>query len=1023
LLRTIINFSIEQRFFVVGLVLLLVGLGVGALSTLPIDAFPDLTNNQVVIITDAPGMAAAEVEQLVTFAIEGAMMGIPDTEEVRSISKFGLSIVTIVFADHVDTYLARQLVNERLSEAKTRIPEGLEPTMGPVATAFGEIYQYVVEGEGYTAMELKTIHDWNVKFQLRTVAGVNEVNSWGGFIQQYHVLVDPNRLLAYRLTFHDVFTALAESNQNFGGSFIEHGAEAYTVRGLGLFDSLEDIEEVGVKSDEGASVLIRDLASVEIRPAVRQGAVTKDGAGEVVSGMVIMTKGENSREVIARVKQRVEAIQSTLPEGVRIRPFYDQTELVGRTTRTVATNLIEGGLLVTIVLFLFLHNVRAALIVALVIPLSMLIAFIGMRVFGVSANLMSLGAIDFGLIVDGSVVMMENFVRRLRDNQDGGDPREVVHSSALEVARPIVFSITIIVSVYVPIMALEGMASRMFQPMALTVAFAVFGSLVLALTFVPAVTSMVAHHIHPSPEPFFDRVRDRYRTLLARALAARRKTVGGALALVTAAMVSIPYLGTEFMPELDEGAILIETFRLPSVSLSESVAIATRVEQVVREFPEVTTVVTKIGRPDLATEAMGVYQGDVYVLLKPPSEWTTADNREDLIDALDEKLSSAPGVAISFTQPLAMRLDEVISGVRSDVAVKLFGDDFDDLESQAERIRRVVERVRGAADVQVEPLSGAAELRIDVNRTELARYGLRVADVADFIETAVGGRPATQVIEGRRRIDVVVRLPVERRSDPNAVRALLITTPSGERVPLGRVASVEVAEGPEVVNRENAQRRIVIQSNVRGRDIGSFVAEAQGAIEAEVDLLPGYFITWGGEFEQQERAMARLAFVVPLAILFIFLLIFATFNSLPQTVLIMLILPFSMVGGVGALWLRGLNLSLSASVGFIALFGIAVMNGLVLVSYINGLRDEGRALKDAVLEGASVRLRPVLMTSIVASLGFVPMATSTQAGAEVQRPLATVVIGGLVTSTILTLIVLPTLYEWLEEWRAKNHSD
>jgi cobalt-zinc-cadmium resistance protein CzcA len=543
------------------------------------------------------------------------------------------------------------------------------------------------------------------------------------------------------------------------------------------------------------------------------------------------------------------------------------------------------------------------------------------------------------------------------------------------------------------------------------------------LTFVPAVTSMVAHHIHPSPEPFFDRVRDRYRTLLARALAARRKTVGGALALVTAAMVSIPYLGTEFMPELDEGAILIETFRLPSVSLSESVAIATRVEQVVREFPEVTTVVTKIGRPDLATEAMGVYQGDVYVLLKPPSEWTTADNREDLIDALDEKLSSVPGVAISFTQPLAMRLDEVISGVRSDVAVKLFGDDFDDLESQAERIRRVVERVRGAADVQVEPLSGAAELRIDVNRTELARYGLRVADVADFIETAVGGRPATQVIEGRRRIDVVVRLPVERRSDPNAVRALLITTPSGERVPLGRVASVEVAEGPEVVNRENAQRRIVIQSNVRGRDIGSFVAEAQGAIEAEVDLLPGYFITWGGEFEQQERAMARLAFVVPLAILFIFLLIFATFNSLPQTVLIMLILPFSMVGGVGALWLRGLNLSLSASVGFIALFGIAVMNGLVLVSYINGLRDEGRALKDAVLEGASVRLRPVLMTSIVASLGFVPMATSTQAGAEVQRPLATVVIGGLVTSTILTLIVLPTLYEWLEEWRAKNHSD
>lgn len=1027
MLRAIINFSIEQRFFVVGLVLLLAGVGLYSLSTLPIDAFPDLTNNQVTIITDAPGMAAGEVEQLVTFAIEGAMMGIPDTEEVRSISKFGLSLVTIVFADHVDTYLARQLVNERLAEAKTRIPEGLEPTMGPVATAFGEIYQYVVEGEGYTAMELKTIHDWNVKFQLRTVPGVNEVNSWGGFIQQYHVLVDPNRLLAYRLTLHDVFQALSESNQNFGGSFIEHGAEAYTVRGLGLFESLRDIEEVVVKSEEGVPVLIRDLATVEVQPAVRQGAVTKDGEGEVVSGMVIMTKGENSREVIARVKERVDAVQATLPPGVHIRPFYDQTELVNRTTRTVATNLIEGGLLVTIVLFLFLHNVRAAVIVALVIPLSMLIAFIGMRVFGVSANLMSLGAIDFGLIVDGSVVMMENFVRRLRGQREGGgkggdDSKEVIRQSALEVARPIVFSITIIISVYVPIMALEGMAARMFRPMALTVALAVFGSLVLALTFVPAVTSMVARHIRPSPEPMFDRVREFYRRLLSRAMSQRRKTVSGALAIVVTALASVPYLGTEFMPELDEGALLIETFRLPSVSLSESVEIATRIEQVVREFPEVTTVVTKIGRPDLATEAMGIYQGDVYVLLKPPSEWTTAENREELVEAMDAKLASVPGVAVSFTQPLAMRLDEVISGVRSDVAVKLFGDDFAQLESQAERIRRVLERVPGSADVQVEPLSGAAELRIDVDPSELARYGLRVTDVAGFVETAVGGRPATQVIEGRRRIDVVVRLPEERRGDPTAVRALLITTPSGERVPLSRLAKVKVAEGPEVVSRENAQRRIVIQSNVRGRDIGSFVAEAQAAIDAEVDLLPGYYITWGGEFEKQQQAMARLSVVVPLAILFIFLLIFATFDSLPQTVLIMSILPFAMVGGVGALWLRGLNLSLSASVGFIALFGIAVMNGLVLVSYINRLREKGRALRETVVEAASVRLRPVLMTSIVASLGFLPMATSTQPGAEVQRPLATVVIGGLVTSTILTLIVLPTLYEWLEEFRAKRGS-
>ncbi len=1020
MLRTIIGFSIEQRWFVLGLVMLVSGIGVWSLGTLPIDAFPDLTNNQVNIITEAPGMAAAEVEQLVTFAIEGAMMGLPDTEEVRSISKFGLSIVTIVFADEVDTYLARQLVNERLSEAKTRIPPGVEPRMGPIATAFGEIYQYVIEGEDYSAMELKTIHDWNVKYQLRTVKGVNEVNSWGGFIQQYHVLVEPDRLLDYRLTLHDVFAALAESNQNFGGSLIEHGAEAYTVRGLGRFRTPDDIEGVVVKSEGGVPVLIRDLATVSIEPAIRQGAVTKDGQGEVVSGMVIMTKGENSRDVIARVKKRVSEVQNTLPPGVRIRPFYDQTELVERTTRTVATNLIEGGLLVIVVLFLFLHNVRAAVIVAMVIPLSMLVAFIGMRVFGVSANLMSLGAIDFGLIVDGSVVMMENFIRRTRTVGDGEDAKKVVLSSALEVAKPIVFSITIIIAVYLPVMALTGMAARMFRPMALTVTLAVFGSLVLALTFVPAVTSMVVGHMKHVPEPRFDRFRMSYRRVVERAIQHRRRTIGAAVVLVAVAIGSIPFLGTEFMPELDEGAILIETFRLPSVSLTESVDIATRVERIVREFPEVTTVVTKIGRPDLATEAMGIYQGDVYVLLSPRSEWTTASDREGLVAAIDEKLRNLPGVATSFTQPLAMRLDEVISGVRSDVAVKLFGEDFDALESQAERIRRVIAQVRGAADVQVEPLSGAAELRIDLHRDALARYGLRVEDVAGFVETAVGGRTATQVIEGRRRIDVVVRLPEKRRADPAAVRSLLITTPAGERVPLGRLAAIAVAEGPEVVNRENAQRRIVVQTNVRGRDIGSFVVEAQRAIQREINLLPGYFITWGGEFEQQEQAMERLSVVVPLAVLFIFILIFATFNSLPQTVLIMLILPFSMVGGIGALWLRGLNLSLSASVGFIALFGIAVMDGLVLVSYINRLREEGRSLTEAVLEGASTRLRPVLVTSVVASLGFLPMAMSTSAGAEVQRPLATVVIGGLVTSTLLTLLVLPTLYEWMEKVRGRR---
>ncbi len=1022
MIRGLINFSLHQRLLIVALAMLFTGGGLWALSTLPIDAFPDLTNNQVNIVTEAAGMAPAEVEQLVTYPIESAMMGIPDTEEVRSISKFGLSMITIVFDDSVDTYFARQLVNERLQEAKTRIPSGLEPTMGPVATAFGEIYQYVMEGKGYSPMELKTIHDWNVKFQLRTVPGVNEVNSWGGFIRQYHVLVDPERLLAYNLTLRDVYEALAVSNTNFGGSFIEHGAEAYTVRGLGLFQSEEDIRKVVIKSEAGVPILVEHVASVEIGPAVRQGAVTKDGQGEVVSGMVIMTKGENSKAVIGRVKERVEQIERTLPAGVRLIPFYDQTALVNRTTRTVATNLIEGGLLVILVLFLFLHNVRASLIVASVIPLSMLIAFIGMRFFGVSANLMSLGAIDFGLIVDGSVVMIENVVRRLKPDPDGEKltVREQVRLSALEVGRPIIFGISIIIAVYLPIFALEGMEARMFRPMALTVCCAIFGSLVLALTFVPVAASLLLKRQEQEPrERIFTVIRQRYRQWLALAIRRRWLTIGVAVVLVVLTIGSMPFMGTEFMPELDEGAILIETRRLPSVSLTESVEIATMVEKVVREFPEVETVVTKLGRPDLATEAMGIYQGDVYVLLKPHNEWTTVKTKEELIEAFDERLKQIPGVVCNFTQPLAMRLDEVISGVRSDVAVKLFGDDPAQLEREAEKIRRVLVRVPGAADVQVEALSGAGELRIEVDRAEMARYGLRVQDVGEVVETAIGGKTATEVIDGRKRFDVVVRLPEERRGDIEVIRSLLLSAPGGERVPLGRIARIDMTQGPEVVNREDAQRRIVVQSNVRGRDIGSFVAEAQAAIAREVQLPLGYYISWGGEFENQQRAMTRLYIVVPLAIFIIFLLLFSTFNSVAQAMLIMINLPLALVGGIAALWLRGLNLSLSASIGFIALFGVAVLNGLVMVSYINRLREEGRPLHESVIEGATVRLRPVLMTALVASLGFIPMATSTAPGAEVQRPLATVVIGGLVTSTLLTLFVLPTIYEWMEQARER----
>ena len=1017
MIHALIEFSLRQRLLILALTLLLAGAGVYAFSTLPIDAFPDLTNNQVNIVTEAQGMAAAEIEQLVTYPIESAMMGIRDTEEVRSISKFGLSIITIVFSDNVDTYFARQVVNERLQEAKTRIPEGLQPTLGPVATAFGEVYQYVIEGKDHGAMDLKTLHDWTIKPQLRSVPGVNEVNSWGGFIKQYHVLVEPERLLAYNLTLRDLYHALSVSNSNFGGSYIERGSEGYTVRGLGRFEgerAEEQIRQVVIKSSAGAPVLVKDVATVEVGPAVRQGAVTKDGQGEVVSGMVIMTKGENSKAVIERVQDRVSKIEKTLPAGVKLTPFYQQTTLVNRTIRTVATNLIGGGLLVILVLFLFLYNIRASLIVASVIPLSMLAAFVGMKTFGVTANLMSLGAIDFGLMVDGAVVMVENFTSHL--NRDGAKSRDeavrIVRRSAFEVVRPISFGLLIIIAVYLPIFALQGLEARMFRPMALTVCCALVGALILTMTFVPAIASFAlkARH-HEGHERLLTALQNRYRDFLARLMGRRWLTIGAALVVVATAVGSIRYLGTEFMPQLDEGALLIETRRLPSVSLTQSVEIAAMVEKVVREFPEVETVVTKIGRPDLATEAMGVYQGDVYVILKPREQWTTVGTKEELIGKLDKKLKDVPGVVYNFTQPLAMRLDEVISGVKADVAVKLFGDDPATLEREARKIENLLRRVRGSADAQTEALGGAGELQIAVNRAEMARYGLRVEDIKELIETAVGGGVTTEMIDGRKRFDVVVRLPEARRKEVDTIRALLVPAPGGERVTLGQVVDIRFAEGPEVINREDAQRRIVIQSNVRGRDIGGFVAEAQALIEREMKLPVGYYITWGGEFENTQRAMKRLYIVVPLALLLIFLLLYSTFNSLRYAALIIANVPFALVGGVAAVWLRGLNLSLSTAVGFIALFGVAVLNGVVMVSYINSLRENGSKLREAVLEGASTRLRPVLMTALVASLGFVPMALSTAPGAEVQRPLATVVIGGLITSTMLTLFVLPALYE------------
>lgn len=1021
--------GLRQRLFVLLCLVALIVTGVFAYRDLPVEAFPDLTNNQVVVITEARGLSSTEVEQRVTYPIETALMGVPGTEEVRSISKFELSMVTVVFNDTVAVYMARQLVNERLLEARSRIPSGLAPTLGPVATAFGEIYQYLVEGDAIDPMERKTIHDWDLRTRLRSVPGVSEINSWGGLTKQFQIVVDPRQLDRYGLSLRQVYAAVEANNASFSGGFIEHRSERYTVRGVGLATNEDDLKHIVVASAEGVPVLVGDVAAVELGAMPRQGAVTRDGKGETIAGMVIMLKGESGKVVAERVKNRMAEIASSLPQGLSLLPFYDQTEVIDRTSATVKKNLIEGSLLVVVVLFVFLRNVRAALITAVIIPLSMLVGFIGMKLFGVSANLMSLGAIDFGLLVDGAVVMIENFVRRGHET-DHGPPDESAHhrtirratEAATEVARPILFGVLIIIAVYIPIFALEGLEGKMFKPMAITVCSALLGSLMLSLTAVPVFASYVLKPHHEHEEVWFAALRYRYGRHLHDAMNHKSRTLAVALLAVSAALASVPFLGTEFMPKLDEGSILIETRKLPSVSLQESVELSTQVETVVKAFPEVKTVVTKIGRPDVATEAMSIFQGDVYVILHPVETWTSGRTKEALIDALAMELEKVPGLAFNFTQPMAMRLDEVVSGVKADVAVKVFGPDATALERLGEQVRQVLDRVPGNADLQVEALSGSTQIQLDIDRARIARYGLNVDDVREVVETAVGGMEASEVLDGARRFPVVLRYPAEQRRDATAIASLMLTGPAGERVPLSSIATVREIQGPEAINHEMAERRLVVQTNVRGRDMGGFVAEAQRMVSDKVQLPAGYHIAWGGQFENQQRAMRRLMFVIPLSLVIIFLLLFATFGKVRQAGLVIMNVPFALVGGIAALWLRQLNLNLSASVGFIALFGVAVLNGVVLVSAVNKLREDGAGLRHAIISGASTRLKPVLMTATVAMFGFFPMALSHGAGAEISRPLATVVIGGIITSTLLTLIVLPTLYELIEA-RVANDDD
>jgi cobalt-zinc-cadmium resistance protein CzcA len=1013
MLNRIIDIALSARWIVLMAVGALVAGGAYALYTMPIEAFPDLTNNQVTVVTEAPSMPPTEVEQLVTYPVEQAMMGMPKQQEVRSLSKLGLSIITVIFDDSVSMYFARQMVNERLQQVTNQLPSGIQPQLGLPATAFGELYQYTLSGP-MTPMELKDLQEWQIKRQLRTVPGVSEINNWGGEVKQYQITVDPALLTQYGMTLRDVAQRVVENNANFGGGYIEHNDEQYTLRGEGRAQSLEDIGNIVLLSSRGVPVLLSDVAKIGIGPAPRLGAVLRNG--ETISGMVIMLKGENGKRVIAAVKDKIASMH--LPGGVRIVPFYDQSTVIDGTIHTVKKNLFEGFILVTVVLFLFLGNVRAALITASVIPLAMLITFINMRVFGFSANLMSLGAIDFGMIVDGAVVMMEHSIHRLEERREGESGLSAIRLAALEVARPMTFGVVIIIAVYLPIFFLQGLEGRMFRPMAFTVCSALFGALLLALIAIPAFTSFAFSKGLPATsaritEIWMEWLAERYQILLTFVIRYRKATVAIALLILVVALWSLTAIGTEFMPQLDEGSILVETRKLPGISLTDSVEISKRIEQRLRAFPEISDVVIKIGRPDFATEAMGINEGDTYLLLRPMSEWQRFHSKPELIEAIDKELAKIPGLSYNFTQPMAMRVDETVSGVKADLAIKIFGDDFDTLDLLSQQVLHAVSGVRGAVQAQIQLTSGVPDLTISIDRSALARYGLNVSDVQQAVEAGASGAVISQLMEGQRRYDIAIHLPESYRADPQSMQDIILRASGGAQVKLDQVAKVRVVRSAVEIDREEGQRRVVVMSNVRGRDLGSFVKEVQDNVAREVKLPAGYSVEYGGQFGNQARATRRLMLIIPVVIFLIYVLLYFTFKSFKQALLVVGNIPFALVGGIAALWLRGMNLNLSASVGFIALFGVAMLNGVVLVSSINQARGAGEATHDAVLMGARRRLRPVLMTASVASLGFIPMALSTSTGAEVQRPLASVVIGGLFTSTVLTLLLLPVLYEWI----------
>ena len=1025
MIGSLIDRALDNRF-VVGLnTLLLIAVGLWATINLPIDAVPDVTNVQVQILTTSPALGPLEVEQFITFPVESALSGIPRIEEVRSVSQFGLSAITVVFDEGTDIYWARQQVGERLQIARSNIPSGMgEPEMGPISTGLGEIYQFEVRskpGYEHTLMQLREALDWNIAYQLRSVPGVIEVNTFGGQLKTYEMQLDPNKLVNFAISVAPVLEALRRNNANEGGGYLVHEQEQRVVRGEGLIGSLDDVADIVLESRaDGTPIYIRDIGEVRLAPMLRQGAVTRDGRGEGVVGIVMLLMGENARVVVDRVKAKIEDIRKTLPEGIEIDTFYDRTELVRKTIHTVAMSLAEGGALVIIVLLLLLGSLKAGLIVAVAVPLSMLGAFIGMVLTGFSGNLMSLGAIDFGLIVDGSVVLIENIVRRAGEyshhHPNEEVPQSVIRKACHEVARPVVFGVGIIIIVYLPILSLRGLEGKMFRPMAFTVIFALLTSLILALTLMPVLGSIFLRRNVKEDETFLIRWAKRlYRPLLARAMAHPGAVLSIAGVTLAVSGILAATLGAVFVPRLDEGSLAIQAVRLPSVSLEASIEMLTTAESILKRFPEVTTVVSKTGRPEIANDPMTVNLSDLYIGLKPHAEWPEQISKEELVRRMEKALEeSTVGNAFSFTQPIELRVQELVAGVRSDVGISLYGDDLDELKATADEIARVVARVPGAADVQAEQTAGLPTLRVQIRRNAIARYGINARDVLDAV-AVVGGTVVDQVFEGQRRFPLQIRLAPQWRHDVETLRSLKIADPQGRQIPLEQLADLTVEDGPAQISRQALRRRILVQANVRDRDLAGFVRDAQAAVEREVKLPACYSLEWGGQFKNLQEATGRLAIAVPLALLMIFALLHLTFNSVKAATLIFLNVPMAVTGGVCALWLRDMPFSISAGVGFIALFGVAVLNGVVLVTSIIERRRSGLAIGEAVTEAALSRVRPVLMTALVAMLGFVPMAMASGSGAEVQKPLATVVIGGLVTSTLLTLFVIPAIYRWFDE--------